>query len=100
MKISSSTIAELAGIIIENPYRSGPILVELFNEFFINKDTYGSGFPSRLNYAKQKINKLNGSKELRLLIEEVFHLCHFKQELANLRTPDLIGGEFNSKDFG
>ena len=55
------------------PYRSGPRLVDLFNQFGF-EDTYpsGGGFPSRWMFAEQKLMKLNGSAELERLVEEAF----------------------------
>lgn len=45
MKISSISIDNLANIITAYPYRSGPVLVALFNDFFEEKDEDRSGFP-------------------------------------------------------
>ena len=71
MKISQLTISDLAKIITGDseisPYRSGPKLVDFFNQFGFN-DTYGQGFPTRLVYAEAQITSLNGTKKL----EEVF----------------------------
>ena len=50
MKIARNTLAELVKIVTGDtkmsPYRSGPMLVRLFNEFGSN-DFYEAGFPSR-----------------------------------------------------
>lgn len=73
MKISERSISALAKIVAGDtgisPYRSGPILVRLFNEFGAN-DVYGQGFPSRWFYAEQKIRSINGSDNLASLIRE------------------------------
>jgi hypothetical protein len=75
MKISERTIAALAKVVTGDsrvsPYRSGPLLVRLFNEFGAN-DAYGQGFPSRWFYAEGKLRSLNGSEKLARLIREVF----------------------------
>jgi len=74
MKISERTIAALAKIVTGDsqisPYRSGPALVHLFNEFGAN-DVYGQGFPSRWYYAEQKLRVLNGSNALAALVRKV-----------------------------
>lgn len=56
-----------------SPYRSGPKLVSLFNEFGRN-DVYGQGFPSMWKYAADCIRylKKTDSNALCGLIEYVF----------------------------
>src|SRR6267378_1381916 len=75
MKLSGRTIRELAQIITGDskisPYRSGPALVELFNEFGAN-DVYGQGFPTRWRYAEEKITAIIGTTEFSRLITHVF----------------------------
>ncbi|NEQ46277.1 MAG: abortive infection family protein [Leptolyngbya sp. SIOISBB] len=51
-------------------YRSGPDLVRLFNDYGSN-DEYGQGFPSRWQYAEQKLRELNGTPALAALLREV-----------------------------
>lgn len=74
MKISQRSIAALVKIVTGDSkislYKSGPMLVRLFNEFGGN-DVYGQGFPSRWYYAEEKIRSLNGSNALAGLIREV-----------------------------
>ncbi|MBU3196728.1 DUF1669 domain-containing protein [Clostridium algidicarnis] len=71
MKLDSFTIQALAKIIAgdnENLlYRGGPKLVTLFNEYGV-RDTYGQGFPTRWKYAEEKLNVINGSKDLERLV--------------------------------
>lgn len=75
MTISERSISALAKIITGDsgisPYKSGPVLVRLFNEFGAN-DIYGQGFPSRWDYTEKKIRSINGSSNLPLLIRTVF----------------------------
>lgn len=75
MKLSMRSIEALGRIVTGDeglsPYRSGPRLVRLFNEFGAN-DSYGNGFPSRWHYAEEKLKMLNGSKALSALIRSVF----------------------------
>jgi hypothetical protein len=74
LNISERTLCELGKIITGDgeisPYKSGPKLVKLFNEFGLN-DVYESGFPSRWEYAEDSIRKLNGKFELIKIIERV-----------------------------
>lgn len=64
MKIARNTLAELVKIVTGDtkmsPYRSGPMLVRLFNEFGSN-DFYEQGFPSRWKYTEEKLLPLNGT---------------------------------------
>jgi hypothetical protein len=75
MKISRNTLAELVKIITGDtnmsPYRSGPMLVRLFNEFGSN-DFYAQGFPSRWKYAEEKLLPLNGTTTMRRLVNTIF----------------------------
>lgn len=72
MKISERTISFLAKTITGDNeisfYRSGPQLVEFFNELGFN-DVYRQGFPSRWWYTEEKIRELNGTKNLLKLFE-------------------------------
>ena len=75
MKISERSISALAKIVTGDsqisPYRSGPVLVRLFNEFGAN-DVYSQGFPSRWYYSEEKIREINGTKQLPALIRSIF----------------------------
>lgn len=75
MKIARNTLAELVKIVTGDtnmsPYRSGPMLVRLFNEFGSN-DFYEAGFPSRWKYAEERLLPLNGKPALRQIINVVF----------------------------
>ena len=74
MKLSMRTISALGKLITgdENisPYRSGPKLVRLFNEYGSN-DIYAQGFPSRWEYAEKKLVSINDSSILAALIREI-----------------------------
>lgn len=50
------------------PYRSGQDLVDFFNQYG-KKDEYGQGFPSRWQYAQQRLAELNGKAVFRYVIE-------------------------------
>jgi hypothetical protein len=71
-----------------SPYRSGPQLVEFFNEFGSN-DTYswGGGFPSRWVYAEDKLRGVNGSPAMARVLPAVvdprtFHNTEFSEAAA------------------
>ncbi|HYA35277.1 MAG TPA: abortive infection family protein [Candidatus Binataceae bacterium] len=74
MKLSERTIAAIAKVVTGDsaisPYRSGPVLVRLFNEFGAN-DVYAQGFPSRWFYTEEKIRSLNGSQAIEGLLREI-----------------------------
>ena len=74
MKISARSITAIGRIVTGDeglsPYRSGPRLVQLFNDYGAN-DTYGQGFPSRWQYAETRLNDLNGTAALSSLLSEV-----------------------------
>ncbi len=53
-----------------SPYRTGPQLVRLFNEYGAN-DRYGQGFPSRGQYAEDRLRDLNGTAALSALLSQV-----------------------------
>lgn len=57
-------------------YRSGPVLVTLFNTFGCN-DLYGPGFPARWKFAEDRLRDLNGNDALHRLIEAVFDPLEF-----------------------
>lgn len=75
MKIARNTLAELVKIVTGDtkmsPYRSGPMLVRLFNEYGAN-DFYEQGFPSRWKYTEEKLLPLNETSALRKLINQIF----------------------------
>ena len=74
MRISEKTIKALQEVINGDgalgEYRSGPVLVNFFNEFGRN-DEYGKGFPSRWQYTEECLRSFNGSDKLKDIIESV-----------------------------
>ncbi len=75
MKISERTIKALQeainGEIEHSFYRSGPKLIDLFNEFGRN-DIYGQGFPSRASYTRDCLRSFNNTYTLKKIIEAAF----------------------------
>lgn len=74
MQLGNKSIQALGKIVTGDeklsPYRSGPKLVALFNDFG-SDDRYGQGFPSRWSYVEEKLRALNGTKTLLALIQRV-----------------------------
>lgn len=58
------------------PYRSGPNLVALFNQFGFT-DEYAQGFPSRWAFAEQKIRALDGTPKLAQAVDAALHAREF-----------------------
>tara|TARA_B110001469_G_C9549659_1_gene272736 strand:- start:55 stop:921 length:867 start_codon:yes stop_codon:yes gene_type:complete len=77
----------------ETEYRSGPKLVEFFNDLGSN-DEYGrgSGFPSRWLYTDQKLQEINGTPELDRCIKKVLDPINF---IENIEVLDNIIEELN-----
>lgn len=72
MRLNEATLKELRKLINEkSKYRSGPELVEYFNDLGFS-DIYGKGFPSRWYYTDEKLNIINGSPEIIKCIENLF----------------------------
>ncbi|MFC3105860.1 hypothetical protein [Salinisphaera aquimarina] len=67
----------------ETEYRSGPQLVQFFNNLGF-KDAYGQGFPSRWVYTDEKLKNINGSPELDRCIREVLAPVNFIGEVDKL----------------
>lgn len=74
MKLTERTISAIGKIATGDEqlslYRSGPQLVRLFNDFGAN-DVYGQGFPSRWQYAENKIRSLNGTEAIGALLCQI-----------------------------
>jgi len=70
-------------------YRSGPVLVALFNEHGLN-EVYGSGFPSRGSFTEGCLRELNGKPSLGGLISEVFDRLEFEGDDVHLAAIEDI----------
>lgn len=66
-------------------YRSGPQLVEFFNDLGFN-DVYGQGFPSRWYYTDICLEKINGTPELDKCIKNTFAVINYIGRIAELDT--------------
>lgn len=92
MILSKKTLEKLRELINEETeYRSGPKLVEFFNNLGFN-DSYGQGFPSRWMYTDEKISKINGTPELDKCIKTVLAPANF---IGNFQKLDEHIRDFN-----
>jgi Abortive infection C-terminus len=96
MNLARNTLSEFVKIVTGDsgisPYRSGPMLVQLFNEFGSN-DSYGPGFPSRWKYAEERLLPLNGTPALRKLINSIFDA---REWLGKDLKPEIAAEHLNN----
>lgn len=92
MILNKKTLEKLRELINEKTqYRSGPMLVNLFNELGFN-DKYGQGFPSRKSYTDAKLSLINGTPQIDECIKRVFSPNEFINQYSKL---DELIGDFN-----
>lgn len=74
MNLTAFTIQKLADFVCGGangwPYRSGPDLVALFNSYGY-RDVYGSGFPSRAAFARERLTELASKSAMEKLLCEI-----------------------------
>jgi len=84
MILQSKSLEKLRILINEETgYRSGPQLVQFFNELGFD-DTYGQGFPSRASYTNDRLAKINGRPELDKCIKKLFAPVNFIGRVGEL----------------
>lgn len=84
MILSKKTLEKLRDLINEETeYRSGPKLVQFFNELGF-QDSYGAGFPSRWMYTDEKLKAINGTPEIDKCIKNVLAPINFVGRFADL----------------
>jgi hypothetical protein len=92
MILNKKTLEKLKHLINEETeYRSGPKLVQFFNDLGFN-DSYGHAFPSRWLYTDQKLDEINGAPELEKCIKNVFEPVNF---LGRYQELDSYIKDFN-----
>ena len=89
MVLAPQTIKLLREIINEkSQYRSGPQLVEFFNQLgFSDVYSWGGGFPARKDYTDDRLAKINGTASIDKCIRLVFEPRNYVgkyQDLENL----------------
>lgn len=67
----------------ETAYRSGPQLVQFFNQLGF-QDSYSPGFPSRWKYTDEKLAKINGSPKIDKCIRILLSPANFIEKAAEL----------------
>lgn len=72
-------------------YRSGPKLVQFFNDLGFH-DSYGQGFPSRWLFTDERLAKINGTPALDQCIKSTFSPVNF---IGHIQKLDLLVKEFN-----
>lgn len=86
MNINKKALDILCDLIIGDgtaDYRGGRQLVEFFNELGFD-DRYGQGFPSRRNYALDRLTRINGTPELDKCIEMTFSVVDHIERIEEL----------------
>lgn len=92
MNLSKKTLEKLRDLINEETeYRSGPKLVEFFNQLGFN-DLYGQGFPSRWMFTDNKLEKINGTPEIDKCINNTLSPINF---IGRFRELDKHINDFN-----
>ncbi len=92
MNINQKTLEKLRDLINEETeYRSGPKLINFFNNLGFN-DQYGQGFPSRWKYTDDKLSRINGTPELDKCIKTLFAPINF---IGNFSKLDAHIKDFN-----
>jgi hypothetical protein len=90
--LESKTLEKLRNLINEETeYRSGPKIIEFFNELGFD-DIYAQGFPSRWVFTDAKLNTINGTPNLDKCIKNLFSPIRFIEAPEKL---DLHIFEFN-----
>ncbi|MGA0556808.1 hypothetical protein ACO2Q8_09170 [Larkinella sp. VNQ87] len=93
MILQQKTLEKLRNIINEESvYRSGPQLVEFFNQLGF-KDVYGPGFPSRWKFTDEKLSQINGRPEIDQCLKNVFGVINYINNLPHL---DSLIKDFNN----
>lgn len=71
-------------------YKSGPVLVSFFNQYFRKSDTYGQGFPSRWLYVYNNLTELLNSGQF-----DKFLTIMFSKEfiISDLKCTTVVAAE-------
>ena len=86
IKLNSKTLEKLRELINEDiEYKSGPQLIDFFNEFGFN-EIYQNGFPSRWIYTDSKLNEINNTIKMEQCILKVFNPINFIENPDDLNN--------------
>lgn len=84
MILQQKSLEKLRMLINEQTeYRSGPKLVDFFNDLGFN-DSYGQGFPSRWAFTDERLAKINGTPEIDKCIKRLFAPINFIGRFSEL----------------
>lgn len=84
MNLSQKSLEMLREMINERTeYRSGPTLINFFNNLGFN-ESYGQGFPSRWIFTDECLKKINGTPRLDECIKQIFAPINFINRLPEL----------------
>lgn len=75
----------------KSEYRSGPKLVQFFNDLGF-KDSYGQGFPSRWLFTEDRLAKINGTPAIDKCIRNTFAPINF---VGRIQELDCLIKDFN-----
>ena len=98
INLNSKTLEKLREFINEDiEYRSGPKLVDFFNEFGFD-EVYQNGFPSRWMYTDSKLNEINNTIKMEQCILKVFSPINFIESPDTLKNVINIFNEYLAFD--
>lgn len=98
MKLSPYTLQHLAKMVTGDaegwPYRKGPELVKLFNQYGF-RDVYEQGFPSRAVYAEEKLRLMSGKEIIKEIIKNILDPRAWLQSTKPLKSVDECAQQVN-----
>lgn len=85
--LSEGTFRHIAEMFIGDiqgyyPYKSGPRLVEFFNNHFNDGDVYAPGFPSRWNYVVNKLQQMFADGKFEIFLNIILSLRYIATECS------------------
>jgi len=98
ISLNSKTLEKLRELINEEiEYKSGPKLVDFFNEIGFD-EIYQTGFPSRWMYTDSKLNEINNTVKMGQCILKVFSPINFIESPDTLNNIISIFNEYLAFD--
>jgi hypothetical protein len=89
MELSSRSISAIGKVITGDCdlslYRSGPKLVDFFNNYG-SQNTYPAGFGTRRIFAEEELKKYNNSPTMKKIIEDALHPLDFKEANKDIQN--------------
>ncbi|MDN2677677.1 abortive infection family protein [Janthinobacterium sp. SUN033] len=98
MKLSPFTIKYLAKMVSGDtegwPYRRGPDLVKLFNQYGF-RDVYEQGFPTRYIFAEDKLKAISGQVIVKELLKDLLDPRNWMDAQKELKSIDECAAQVN-----